>query len=196
MSSATILFVLERVLQRRARSGRVGVMIGLGPASPPRARCCDGDGLARQRRPRSCSTVRLPPAGSARATLDDLDRLNAWFWRLRADPRAHPARRRSAPAWPPRLVVDVGGGRGDLAVRIVRQLARAGRSVRGDRARPRPRDAGAGPSSHRALSGDRAVARRRRRRCPCGRRPPTWRWWRSHCITLRRGRGGGGAGRR
>jgi 2-polyprenyl-3-methyl-5-hydroxy-6-metoxy-1,4-benzoquinol methylase len=70
------------------------------------------------------------PAADLRATLDDLDRLNAWFGgyaltltRIRRVARELPRDRRL-------VVVDVGGGRGDLAVRIVRWARRVGRPVR------------------------------------------------------------------
>ena len=71
----------------------------------------------------------LPPA-DLHATLEDLDRLNAWFGgyalTLRRIRRAAAALPRGA-----RLrVVDVGGGRGDLAVNVVRWARRAGRPVR------------------------------------------------------------------
>ena len=71
----------------------------------------------------------LPPADLA-ATLDDLDRLNAWFGGYALTLRRI---RRVAAALPrdARLrVLDVGGGRGDLAVNIVRWARRAGRPVR------------------------------------------------------------------
>jgi hypothetical protein len=71
----------------------------------------------------------LPPA-ALDATLGDLDRLNAWFGgyalslsRVRRVAAALPPGRRL-------VVVDVGGGRGDLAVRVVRWARRAGRPVR------------------------------------------------------------------
>ena len=70
------------------------------------------------------------PAADLDATLDDLDRLNAWFGgyaltlgRLRRVAARLP---RSATL----RVIDVGGGRGDLAVNIVRWARRAGRPVR------------------------------------------------------------------
>jgi hypothetical protein len=64
------------------------------------------------------------------ATLDDLDRLNAWFGGYALSLRRI---RRVAAALPPRVrlrVIDVGGGRGDLAVNVVRWARRAGRPVR------------------------------------------------------------------
>jgi hypothetical protein len=71
----------------------------------------------------------LPPA-ARRATLDDLDRLNAWFGgyaltlsRVRRAEAGLPRGRRL-------VVVDVGGGRGDLAVQVVRWARRRRRPVR------------------------------------------------------------------
>jgi len=71
----------------------------------------------------------LPPAARG-ATLDDLDRLNAWFGgyaltlsRVRRAAARLPRGRRL-------VVVDVGGGRGDLAVNVVRWARRQGRPVR------------------------------------------------------------------
>lgn len=70
------------------------------------------------------------PSSALRATFDDLDRLNAWFGgyaltlaRIRRVANELPRDRRL-------MVLDVGGGRGDLAVRIVRWARRAGRPVR------------------------------------------------------------------
>jgi 2-polyprenyl-3-methyl-5-hydroxy-6-metoxy-1,4-benzoquinol methylase len=70
------------------------------------------------------------PAAARDATLDDLDLLNAWFGgyaltlsRVRRAAARLPRGRRL-------LVVDVGGGRGDLAVNVVRWARRAGRPVR------------------------------------------------------------------
>src|SRR3989442_3805466 len=65
------------------------------------------------------------------ATLDDLDRLNAWFGGYALTLRRI---RRVAAALPPRVrlrVIDVGGGRGDLAVNVVRWARPAGRPLRG-----------------------------------------------------------------
>lgn len=71
----------------------------------------------------------LPPADLA-ASLDDLDRLNAWFGgyaltlaRIRRAAARVPSTRAL-------VVVDVGGGRGDCAVRVVRWARGAGRAVR------------------------------------------------------------------
>ena len=70
------------------------------------------------------------PAADLDATLDDLDRLNAWFGGYALTLR----RLRRVAARLPRgatlRVIDVGGGRGDLAVNIVRWARRAGRPVR------------------------------------------------------------------
>jgi 2-polyprenyl-3-methyl-5-hydroxy-6-metoxy-1,4-benzoquinol methylase len=64
------------------------------------------------------------------ATLGDLDRLNAWFGGYALTLSRI---RRVAERLPPGhrlVVVDVGGGRGDLAVRVARWGRRAGRPVR------------------------------------------------------------------
>jgi hypothetical protein len=70
----------------------------------------------------------LRPA-ELRATLDDLDRLNAWFGGYALTL----ARLRRAEARLPRgrrlVVVDVGGGRGDFAVNVVRWARRRRRPV-------------------------------------------------------------------
>ena len=85
--------------------------------------------MARETEVRELLDSPLPPA-DLRATLDDLDRLNAWFGgyaltlaRIRRVASELPRDRRL-------VVMDVGGGRGDLAVRIVRWARRAGRPVR------------------------------------------------------------------
>jgi len=64
------------------------------------------------------------------ASLDDIDRLNAWFggYALTLGEIARDAAR--MPPGRPLVVIDVGGGRGDLGVRIVRWARRAGRRVR------------------------------------------------------------------
>lgn len=70
----------------------------------------------------------LPPAALG-ATLDDMDRLNAWFGGYALTL----ARLRRAEARLPRgwrlVVVDVGGGRGDFAVNVVRWARRRRRPV-------------------------------------------------------------------
>ncbi|RPH77727.1 MAG: methyltransferase domain-containing protein [Candidatus Rokuibacteriota bacterium] len=70
------------------------------------------------------------PAVALSATLDDLDRLNAWFGGYALTL----SRVRRVEARLPRgsslVVVDVGGGRGDLAVNIVRWARRRRRPVR------------------------------------------------------------------
>jgi len=84
--------------------------------------------MARETEVRELLDGPLPPA-DLRATLDDLDRLNAWFGgyaltlaRVRRVANELPRDRRL-------VVLDVGGGRGDLALRIVRWARRAGRAV-------------------------------------------------------------------
>jgi 2-polyprenyl-3-methyl-5-hydroxy-6-metoxy-1,4-benzoquinol methylase len=70
------------------------------------------------------------PSSALRATFDDLDRLNAWFGgyaltlsRVRRVEARLPLGRRL-------VVVDVGGGRGDLAINVVRWARRRRRPVR------------------------------------------------------------------
>jgi hypothetical protein len=70
------------------------------------------------------------PAAAHHATLADIARLNAWFGgyaltlsRIQRVAARLPRGRRL-------LVVDIGGGRGDLAVEVVRWARRAGRPVR------------------------------------------------------------------
>jgi len=70
------------------------------------------------------------PAADRNASLADIDRLNHWFggyaltlkavWRVAA----------RVPADRPLLVIDVGGGRGDFARRLLRDASRRGRAVR------------------------------------------------------------------
>jgi ubiquinone/menaquinone biosynthesis C-methylase UbiE len=64
------------------------------------------------------------------ASLDDIDRLNGWFGGYALTLREI---RRAAARTPPGrtfVVVDVGGGRGDLAVRVARWCRRSGRRAR------------------------------------------------------------------
>ncbi len=70
------------------------------------------------------------PTADLIASLDDIDRLNAWFggYALTLGEIARVAARTSRRR--PLVVVDVGGGRGDLAACIVRWARRAGRRVR------------------------------------------------------------------
>ena len=70
------------------------------------------------------------PTADLAASLDDIDRLNAWFggYALTFGEIARVAAR--VPPGRPLVVVDVGGGRGDLAVRVVRWARRARRRVR------------------------------------------------------------------
>ena len=84
--------------------------------------------LARADDARERMDERLPPA-DLEATVDDLDRLNAWFGgyaltlrRIRRLAARLPRDRRL-------VVVDVGGGRGDLAVNVVRLGRRIRRPV-------------------------------------------------------------------
>jgi hypothetical protein len=88
-----------------------------------------GRRLARETRERERLDGPLP-SSALRATFDDLHRLNAWFGgyaltlsRVRREEATLPPGRRL-------LVVDVGGGRGDLAVHVVRWARRRGRPVR------------------------------------------------------------------
>jgi 2-polyprenyl-3-methyl-5-hydroxy-6-metoxy-1,4-benzoquinol methylase len=85
--------------------------------------------MTRQSHGRELLDGPLSPA-DLRATLDDLDWLNTWFGgyaltltRIRRVACRLPRGQRL-------VVVDVGGGRGDLAVRIVRWARRVGRPVR------------------------------------------------------------------
>src|SRR5215475_14504802 len=63
------------------------------------------------------------------ATLDDLDRLNAWFGGYALTLRRLRRVAARLPRGAPLRVVDVGGGRGDFAVNVVRWARRAGRPV-------------------------------------------------------------------
>jgi 2-polyprenyl-3-methyl-5-hydroxy-6-metoxy-1,4-benzoquinol methylase len=86
-------------------------------------------GLARAKHARERIDGPLPPA-DRHATQIDLDRLNVWFggYALTLDRVQRAARR--LPRGRTLVVVDVGGGRGDFAVRVVRWARQAGRPVR------------------------------------------------------------------
>lgn len=64
------------------------------------------------------------------ASLDDVDRMNAWFRGYALTLEAIGRALAPAPRAEPFVIVDVGGGRGDLAARIVEWGRRAGRRVR------------------------------------------------------------------
>lgn len=64
------------------------------------------------------------------ASLADIDRLNAWFGGYRLTLRALERVARRRPASHGLLVIDVGGGRGDFAWRVVRWARRRGERVR------------------------------------------------------------------
>jgi ubiquinone/menaquinone biosynthesis C-methylase UbiE len=70
------------------------------------------------------------PVADLAASLDDIERLDAWFrgYALTVGEVARAAAR--VPPDRTLVIVDVGGGRGDLAVRCVRWARRAGRRVR------------------------------------------------------------------
>lgn len=70
------------------------------------------------------------PVADLAASLDDIERLAAWFrgYALTVREVARIAAR--VPSDRALVVVDVGGGRGDLAVRCVRWARRAGRRIR------------------------------------------------------------------
>ena len=71
----------------------------------------------------------LAPEARA-ATLDDVDRLNAWFGGYALTLREVRRLCELAPAGRTLVIADVGGGRGELAIRIARWARRAGRRVR------------------------------------------------------------------
>jgi ubiquinone/menaquinone biosynthesis C-methylase UbiE len=71
------------------------------------------------------------PRGDRDAALADIDRLSAWFGGTALSVRAVRRLLAAAPASPRTpVVVDVGGGRGDLARRLVRAVRRRGGRVR------------------------------------------------------------------
>jgi ubiquinone/menaquinone biosynthesis C-methylase UbiE len=86
------------------------------------------------------------PAAEREAALTDIHRLNDWFGGYRLSERAIERLLRTAPASGPLTVIDVGGGRGDLAARLVRRGRRHRRPLRvlvvdrevGPTARPGP----------------------------------------------------------
>lgn len=71
----------------------------------------------------------MEPADRARE-LDDIDRLNAWFGGYAVVLREIRGVAREVPAKRPILVADVGGGRADFAVRLVRWARKQGRMIR------------------------------------------------------------------
>jgi SAM-dependent methyltransferase len=71
----------------------------------------------------------LPPADLV-ASLDDIDRLNAWFGGYALTLAAIRRAAAALPAARPLVVVDVGGGRGDLAARLARWARAARRPAR------------------------------------------------------------------
>jgi ubiquinone/menaquinone biosynthesis C-methylase UbiE len=70
------------------------------------------------------------PAAEREAALTDIHRLNDWFGGYRLSERAIERLLRTAPAGRPLTVIDVGGGRGDLAARLVRRGRRHRRPLR------------------------------------------------------------------
>ena len=70
------------------------------------------------------------PADDLAASLDDIDRLNAWFGGYALSLREIRRAAARVPGHGPFVVVDVGGARGDLAVRVARWARRTGRTVR------------------------------------------------------------------
>ena len=63
------------------------------------------------------------------ASLADIDRLNAWFGGYSLTLRALDRLLRSVPSSRRAVVVDVGGGRGDFARRLIRHAERHGRGI-------------------------------------------------------------------
>jgi 2-polyprenyl-3-methyl-5-hydroxy-6-metoxy-1,4-benzoquinol methylase len=85
--------------------------------------------MAREDEARERQDGPLPPA-ARRATLDDIDFLNTWFGGYaltRSRIRRAAAR---LPGGRPLVVADVGGGRGDFAVNLVRWARRRGQPLR------------------------------------------------------------------
>ncbi len=73
---------------------------------------------------------RPTPAAEREAALADVHRLNDWFGGYWLSERAIETLLRAAPAAVPFTIVDVGGGRGDLAARLVRRSRRRRRPLR------------------------------------------------------------------
>ena len=180
-----------RTAAGRARSGRVGRHDRARPGLRRRGRAA-AMVMARATEVRELLDGPLP-AADLRATPRRPRPAQRLVRRLRADARAHPAGRRAAAAvtagW---WSLDVGGGRGDLAVRIVRWARRAGRPVR--------------VSCSIATPPMLALARRRTARYPeialvCA-EPARCRCWprrrrgrgRAHAASSGAGRGDGGTG--
>lgn len=70
------------------------------------------------------------PAAARAASLRDIDRLNAWFGGHGLTLEAVSRLAATLPPDAPLTIADVGGGQGDLAVRLVRWARRTGRPVR------------------------------------------------------------------
>jgi ubiquinone/menaquinone biosynthesis C-methylase UbiE len=70
------------------------------------------------------------PAADRDASLADIDRLNEWFGGYALTLKAFRRVAARVPAGRPLLVIDVGGGRGDFARRLIRAAPRLGRAVR------------------------------------------------------------------
>lgn len=78
------------------------------------------------------------------ASLADIHRLNSWFGGYRLSERAIDRLIATAPRGAPLRIIDVGGGRGDLATRLIARARRRGRALaaivvdRDGLVRPRP----------------------------------------------------------
>jgi len=70
------------------------------------------------------------PAATLAASLADIERLNAWFGGHRVTVRALARAARQVPRERRLTIVDVGGGRGDLALRLVAWARRQRRAIR------------------------------------------------------------------
>jgi len=84
------------------------------------------------------------PGADREASLADVHRLNSWFGGYRLSEQAIERLIAAAPGGAPLCVVDIGGGRGDLATRLVARARRRGRRLavivvdRNGTVRPRP----------------------------------------------------------